>query len=1052
MLAITFFLFAVVAPSGPGRALAQNRAITLQAYRAQDGSLVVGSDDTRSNVVHTVSRSTNLVHWTELAQIHDAPFHLAQPPPGFANAFYRAGTRTRTSADDFRNHVRFPLDPFTQADPDTFDPEPDPRWIKFIIRLDDPDRVIFQDSRKYTFHVDFATRRLPEFQGLTSAQFDARTLHRANQAAVVGAVLFPPGPGVQEFGIQFTGRDPYPREDVARWFEAVRAAVETTSGPARAFYMPAYEQLLQAERDAAWLDAAGIPLGSVERWLSTDLCYAPGWALGRLVHLPASELDEALADGRLTARDILLVDQVPAEMPFVAGIITLAAATPNSHVAILAGSLGIPFVWPSSPAVRSNLLAWNGREIALRTALNRCEVEVVQTQDTLPTDVRDELLKALEPAPLHVTPTASLGSISTNAAQLRPADVRFVGGKAAHFGLLRRTIPANSPEALALTFDLWNSFMDQTLPEGITLRNAIRQRLALLANVDIGRLQAGLEEIRTLIVKTARFSDADRSRVLEALSGFDPGRNLRFRSSTNVEDTEAFVGAGLYDSYSGCMADDLDDDTAGPSRCDPTESAERGVFRAIQKVYASFYNNNAFLERRRRRVDESQVGMAILVHHSYPDTVELANGVATLEYIRYDFGGAGITYKLVTQDGAVSVTNPDTPARAEVVVGSSDETSQIFLTQRESSSLVPLGGTVMRWTSEYTALGGLLRKVMLAYRAAAPQLTHFILDFEYKKIEPSLLEIKQVRRLPLPPEAAPLTVLLNQPQELVLLQGEHGTTLGLHRLKSRWHFETRSARLQTNAGPAPSLYTNLSVITREDGVLASATQGPGTWEGHSHRITAETPRAYVDSWRTGAGSLRRTLELRTYIDRFVYGEVTPLVTQTDFRRELTARYDTPQPEFDYDVVLGSARASTTRDDAGTLVPRMVRSAESLLQSRDLRSGRVRIQTRFYWPKPPTGPTAGYTAPVEEWVETVISGLTPDPMVLRREWAQTYHPAHHNFAEDFAFEPRLDEGVPAAQLETLAAANIRILVVSYDPSGSTVFWVVGVDNKLRRLNP
>ena len=68
-----------------------------------------------------------------------------------------------------------------------------------------------------------------------------------------------------------------------------------------------------------------------------------------------------------------------------------------------------------------------------------------------------------------------------------------------------------------------------------------------------------------------------------------------------MEDAEQFTGAGLYDSFSGCLDDDLDGDGTGPSCCDGTEPNERGVFRAIKKVYASFYNDNALLERLRHR-------------------------------------------------------------------------------------------------------------------------------------------------------------------------------------------------------------------------------------------------------------------------------------------------------------------------------------------------------------------------------------------------------------------------------------------------------------------
>ena len=73
--------------------------------------------------------------------------------------------------------------------------------------------------------------------------------------------------------------------------------------------------------------------------------------------------------------------------------------------------------------------------------------------------------------------------------------------------------------------------------------------------------------------------------------------------------------------WSGCVLYDTDNNDTGPSHCDPDEPEERGVFRAMRKVYASFYNLNAYLERLRHGVNESEVGMALLVHHSYPDDI-----------------------------------------------------------------------------------------------------------------------------------------------------------------------------------------------------------------------------------------------------------------------------------------------------------------------------------------------------------------------------------------------------------------------------------------------
>ena len=131
------------------------------------------------------------------------------------------------------------------------------------------------------------------------------------------------------------------------------------------------------------------------------------------------------------------------------------------------------------------------------------------------------------------------------------------------------------------------------------------------------------------------------------------------------------------------------------------------MFRAIRKVFASFYNDNAFLERLKYGVDESQVGMALLVHHSFPDEIELANGVATME--RSSGSGLG-PWTWSARLGAVSVTNPPmdaVPERVRIDKGPWGVT--LWIEQR--SSLVPLRqAAVMEWEADYVSLYELLAK------------------------------------------------------------------------------------------------------------------------------------------------------------------------------------------------------------------------------------------------------------------------------------------------------------------------------------------------------
>lgn len=293
------------------------------------------------------------------------------------------------------------------------------------------------------------------------------------------------------------------------------------------------------------------------------------------------------------------------------------------------------------------------------------------------------------------------------------------------------------------------------------MRQQIDARLGAYAYPpDVASLRTNLTAVQTLITDQADFNATQRTQIVTALqqAGF-AGEKIRFRSSTNVEDGDTFNGAGLYDSFSGCLEDDLDADSAGPSQCDPWEPKERGVFRAMRKVYASFYNENAFLERLRYGVDEAVVGMAILAHYSAPDSNEMANGVATLAI---DKTGAvrQASSRIVTQLGAESVTNPDPAKRPESVSATFTNThaADLALTVDEFSSLVPDGETVMPWEGDYRILVDQLNTATRAYEAYYPAKTSFELDFEFKRMVPGEIGIKQIRIVPHPVQVPPPSI------------------------------------------------------------------------------------------------------------------------------------------------------------------------------------------------------------------------------------------------------------------------------------------------------
>ncbi len=821
------------------------------------------SSSQHSNTVLSLQASTGLGVWQEIATLHDALFGYPDAAaPAFERRVYRLRLAPRVTTNDWKNQIMYPIEPFRSTNLSS-----DIQWVKFAIMLTEPARVYYQDSKQYLFHYDFATRRLPPFLGMDYAAFDAVSLYRSNQQVVLGSVLYPPGAGAyppgtgfSEYGIQFVGLDPYTPGEIGGWFELVKGTIYASNGAA-AYYMPTFEQAEVARTNAAAFEALGIAVASAERWIAVNTCYSPGWALGRLKYFPAAEINAAFADGRLRPEDILLTDGVPADTPVVAGIISLVPSTPNSHTALLSQSFGTPFVYVSDPGDQSRLQALTGHKIILRVTVVQSValVKVIDVEGQLSPALEAELLALKVPEPIQYSPRETFGAISASADTLSPSDIRFFGGKAANYGLLRRWIPTNCPAAIAFSFDLWEAFLDQLLPSGQTLREEINERLAPYTNYppDIVALKTNLAAIRNLFTAAASFTPAQQQAITNALSPFNPRRNIRFRSSTNVEDSEHFTGAGLYDSYSGCLMDELDGDTVGPCQCDPTESRERGVFRALQKVYASFYNDDAFLERLRHRVDESQVAMGVLVHHSFPDEEELANGVATPRFNFTSFS-TNVSGNLVTQDGAVSVTNPDGTSSPEVVYASRYNTSTSFSLEQRSS-LVPLGAYVMDWQSDYTAFVDLFTKIGIGFRQFYPAKNGFDLDFEYKKDLNLGRIVKQVREVPQPGTTNMVTAfLIDEPAESEVQQ-RGSYVFANHRLKSLWNLRTSNLRLSaTNL--TQGIYTQGSLQHLEGGSLQSLTGPLSSWPN-----AGVSPSGTTNYWTTGSGVALRSWCLQTTI-------------------------------------------------------------------------------------------------------------------------------------------------------------------------------------------
>jgi len=537
-----------------------------------------------------------------------------------------------------------------------------------------------------------------------------------------------------------------------------------------------------------------------------------------------------------------------------------------------------------------------------------------------------------------------------------------------------------------------------------------------------------LKAVRTLIKSSnVTFSVQLQTAITNALAGFDKFRKIRFRSSTNVEDSDKFSGAGLYGSWSGCLMDDLDGDEEGPSHADPSQPEERGVYRAIKKVFASFYNDNAFLERLRHGVDEREAGMAVLAHYSFPDEIEMANGVATLALSRSD-GNWGIHAELVTQDGAVSVANPDPGVLPEVVTVNVFDGGSPILDLEQRSSLVALGAYVFEWQAEYETLFGLLRQASEAYADIYPARTNLLLDLEYKKVEPGDLVIKQIREIPTAPgltnDVPPF--VFSDVNEFRPIQGEFDELTANHRLKSVWQFyawnvSTNNGSVEDGIGMGTDVeYLISNRITSASGLLVNF---PGAQ-------VSVRDNHLVYAWTWGDGPDRRDYTLDFDYPYDIEDASSPILVLSDAAPKLTVNYATNQLRFS--ALRGTV--STTATDTVMLreinAPDAPEPAFSWFRDHTITNGGVEIRTSYHignYKMRGETPFILKTYVLQEWDETTITGLTSQPIVLRSPFSQTYEPSHHNFVEGFIFEPRLEPGIDPAILDELEQANIRAII-------------------------
>jgi hypothetical protein len=206
--------------------------------------------------------------------------------------------------------------------------------------------------------------------------------------------------------------------------------------------------------------------------------------------------------------------------------------------------------------------------------------------------------------------------------------------------------------------------------------------------------------------------------------------------------------------------------------------------------------------------------------------------------------------------------------------------------------------------------------------------------------------------------------------------------------------------------------------------------------------------AVLDRWSIGTGAERRDFELRTELPQGTATGQAPVLTLADLPLRLSVRYATPQPGVQW--TFDGPKPTNVLTETVVLEPRRTLTSTAPLQERKAVAGAVTVNTAFYWPAPPSKGIGEKTAPLVQWKSTRIDGLTSQPIELHGDFSQTYRPGHHNFSEEFIFEPALEPGMDPAVLGELRAAKIQMIYVLTNFDVARIF-IVGTDGSFRPLN-
>lgn len=438
--------------------------------------------------------------------------------------------------------------------------------VLFAIDRQNGNRIYYINTRRYKFHKDFVNGTYLSLE--RGDVFFENNYRKANRRFILGTIAYQTP--VRRWTFEFWEGDLIPPAQIKLASEIIT----------KSFFTPvAYKPNSSRQEDDS------VALG-LERILQRDITKEQDYqalnvakGLGRIHVIP--KLDDHVEIG---FNEILVLDEVPLQLPPVAGIITAKPSTPLSHINLLAKGWGVPNVYIKNA-------------LELFKQYNGWWVEFDARHDTYTLKRADnsalnEYQKRLQERLDIMKPRYDLSvKALANLSQQRASSSIAYGAKSANLGeMTHARLPGVViPPGFTVPFFYYNQFLKENKLDDAIYRMLNDQKFVH----DPVYRRESLTKMRELIQKgtiNAKFRDE----LLRRLHAEFADKGVFARSSTNSEDLPNFSGAGLYSTAPNVRGDDQ-------------------LLDAIRFVWASVWNYEAYEARERAGIDHTKIFMAVLI-------------------------------------------------------------------------------------------------------------------------------------------------------------------------------------------------------------------------------------------------------------------------------------------------------------------------------------------------------------------------------------------------------------------------------------------------------